>query len=90
MSFYATEFEVVGNGAFPLDMLRYDACFPRGSEDAARIGDTLDRDYRVKHRNSEPIKLTHYSSTSKWMPTKDRWSSFLWGVNPSIQTHKIG
>ena len=70
------EYYVTGSGIFPFDMLRYDAAWPRTSEDAARIsagiyGDRADR---------RSILLRSYHA-----PTPDRWFSFGW----SVGTEKI-
>ena len=64
---------VTGNGDFPIDMLRYDCCWP--SENAARMClDTYSstREDRMKLRT---IKMHSYKE-----PTIDRWSSFGWSV----------
>jgi len=74
MAFYITEFKVRGFGSFPLDMLRYDSCFPQNSNDAFRIGDP---------DNKEEITLVHYWGHRGWRPTFDRWKSFLWSVDPN-------
>lgn len=64
-------FTVVGGLAFPLDMLRYDSCWPDANEDVQAMHDSLDhseaKPYRVKLRS-------HYE------PTPSRWQSFGWRV----------
>ena len=90
MALYVTEFAVSGNGQFPIDMLWYDTCFPRTQEDVTEITNTLGPAYRVTHRNTKPITLGHYGDSSKWVPTKERWSSFLWQVDTrSIRIRKL-
>jgi hypothetical protein len=71
---YRTEFTVEGDGRFPHDMLRYDACFPR-DEGAAR--DMTAADHDSKHWT---VTLVHYSDTATWQPTHGRWASFGWHV----------
>lgn len=67
-------FVVTGKGQFPIDMLRYDRCFPQGqddvlaafSESAAREG--LTRGVRMASDREIP-------------PTDGRWRSFGWTVS---------
>lgn len=66
-------FKVTGKLSFPLDMLRYDRCFPEGSDDAAQIGYTFEPD----RRKSEIQTITLIGLSR---PTDARWSSFLWSV----------
>lgn len=69
------QFEVMGNGDFPFDMLRYDACWPVDSQSAAELdyGDGLE-----DHRRIRRVKLYSINSSA---PTIDRWKSFLWSVD---------
>ena len=60
-------FTVEGSGHFPLDMLRYDKCYPASSADVARIMDDRQRTIRL---------MTH----ARHAPSHGRWNSFLWGV----------
>lgn len=74
---YLVEFRVRGVGPFPLDMLRYDECFPRSSEDAASIG--------IEHPFSlsvpREIELCKYAdSKTGRLITTARWNSFGWQV----------
>lgn len=79
---YETKFTVVGKGSIPADMLRYDACFPASSEDAAKI-DAAGSPYTNKDRSiSRWITLVHRCERKGWEPTAGRWESFLWGVVP--------
>jgi hypothetical protein len=61
-----------------MDMLRYDACYPATSDDAAEIATSLDRyDERFE------IKLVSWHPmVVERGPTCGRWSSFLWSVDP--------
>lgn len=86
MALYVTTFYVDGNGRFPLDMLRYDSCFPRDGDAVGEIDRRLDP--RHDRSESHPIKLAHYGSSALWQPTVGRWLSFGWGVD-RIHTSKV-
>lgn len=84
----ATRFTVEGVNptSFPLDMLRYDACFPFDQESVAAISRSFDASQRVEaHRERKPITVTlmMVSRSGLAMPTKDRWASFGWRVIPT-------
>lgn len=82
---YRITFTVTGSGRFPLDMLRYDACYPVTSSDVQRIEDTSD----VRAGNVEGIRLAHVGERT-WLPTDGRWRSFLWSVDPqSIDVYAL-
>lgn len=67
------EFTVLGRGEFPLDMLRYDQCWPkRESVDVIAIGRTFDRRHA---RDAHDITLVGLRQ-----PTAARWKSFGWEV----------
>jgi hypothetical protein len=76
---YQHEFEVTSKYPFPLDMLRYDSCFPSRSEDGAQIMWSIDRDNQglIEPRT---VRLVHHDERKHWTPTIGRWSSFLWTV----------
>ena len=71
------QFTVEGRGAFPVDMLRYDSCWPAGPDDADRIGYAPDADRRT-------VTLKRVTDASKHamhlVVTADRWRSFGWAV----------
>ena len=69
---YTHRFAVMGFGAFPLDMLRYDQCFPEQSSDGLHQ-DFVDKQIRT-------VRLMAYRDSRTWEPTKGRWSSFGWPV----------
>jgi hypothetical protein len=58
---------VVGRGEFPVDMLRYDSCFP----EQGSLGEYDDSEYRV-------VEVTTMKRIGFW--TADRWSSFGWEI----------
>jgi hypothetical protein len=65
-------FYVRGRGSFPLDMLRYDSCWPATSEDVAKIESDV--------REPRTIKLMTAGNPHA-VPTVGRWSSFLWSAS---------
>lgn len=69
-------FKVTGNGEFPVDMLRYDGCYPRTTEDACnlKLGD-FDR------KEKRTVELTMVVNSKDRGPTVDRWRSFMWAVS---------
>jgi len=71
MATQVTRFTVKGLGAFPLDMLRYDAAFPATEIDAGKMHLTF-RNFR------EPIEVT--LMTNSIGVTTARWESFGWKV----------
>lgn len=66
---YRTFAVATGKGPFPMDMLRYDCCFPAKAEDAHEINST--KDFRAI-----ALAQDHDKATGRWTP--DRWASFGW------------
>ena len=66
------EYVVTGRGDFPLDMLRYDRCWPMSSSDVARL----------EHLTSREPRSVLMMSYDK--PTIERWSSFGWSCGTSL------
>lgn len=60
------KYYVTGYGDFPMDMLRYDSCWPAGPTDVAKLG--------AEHKE----RSVQLCSTQE--PTLDRWTSFGWRV----------
>ena len=61
------EFTVIGKLAFPMDMLRYDSCWPVNGDSVANMS-----------AESRGLKIVTLRSLHE--PTDARWSSFLWTV----------
>lgn len=80
---YRTRFQVRGRGRFPLDMLRYDNCFPASSDDVAK----MDEEYSREERTIELITLHKYRQEHI---TPARWESFGWTVHHRTSTEKVG
>lgn len=70
MAIRPVDFTVEGCGAFPVDMLRYDGCFPVDTADANAMVDEVGR---------RKIKLRSYQFHAG-VPTVARWESFNWRV----------
>jgi hypothetical protein len=64
-------FTVTGTGRFPLDMLRYDSCWPATQDDVRRL------DHWQEMTGGAPRSVLMESANE---PTRDRWSSFGWTV----------
>lgn len=66
------EYTVSGTGAFPVDMLRYDSCYPARQDDAIQLS---------PHTRRSPGEVYHVTLHSCHPPTDARWASFGWKVN---------
>lgn len=75
---YVTTYTVEGQGAFPVDMLRYNCSYPASTEDALAI--VARSPGKVTLRTRHQLKQHHL--------TPDRWASFLWHITSSI-TRKL-
>ena len=70
---YRYSFTVQGHMEFPLDMLRYDACWPyRESEDVPAIAASLNPRVKTETRKVSLVGVKQ--------PTEGRWASFGWRV----------
>jgi len=87
---WAIMFIVTGRTHFPVDMLRYDSCWPRSSEAATEISFSLSDDgCRTFHK----IELTHIGhgiEGKMWRPTYKRWESFGWKVEKVGSSFEVG
>lgn len=70
-----TTFQVTGRGTFPLDMLRYDCCWPYESGDVSRI--------EYERGKDDPQEVRRVTLSTYGTPTEARWSSFGWSVDLS-------
>ena len=78
---YVHRFTMVGRGIFPMDMLRYDQCWPEGA------GDVLKLETPRENREPREVNLVHYSHTKAWNPTQDRWRTFGWTMK--VDSHSV-
>jgi hypothetical protein len=67
---FETKFKVEGSGEFPVDMLRYDTCFPLTENDAHVI---------ALQRGTRQVTLVRRSLVPT-EPTAGRWQSFGWRI----------
>ncbi len=67
MKYRLYSFRVAGALSFPVDMLRYDACWPRGQEDVTTA---------FTQKGSRVVGMSGICS-----PTTGRWESFGWTVS---------
>ncbi len=75
---YYTTFEVVGDLPFPLDMLRYDSCYPDTHEDVVAIEDSFDRGSGAVRPHRVTLRKLHAGKDPRI--EKARWASFSWKV----------
>lgn len=68
---YKHTMTVSGRGLFPLDMLRYDTCFPVKQTDVDAIHASLIRD-----EDHYVVTVMQYSDSKKHGYTLARWASF--------------
>lgn len=74
----ATTFIVKGKGRFPIDMLRYDDCWPVTAVDSGMIEDSLTGEaWTSAIRKGYKVKLT---TNKRYGPTEERWNSFMFKV----------
>lgn len=83
MATYRTTFIVQGGGSFPVDMLRYDSCFPyTGSDVSSLLND--------ERQHVRSVKLCKVHDGKQPNLTPNRWRSFTWSIDlDSIITEKI-
>ncbi len=70
-----------GTLPFPVDMLRYDQCWPNDSQSAAEIGASFDIHERFAQgrEGKFTVELTNGNGKNRrWTP--DRWRSFGWAL----------
>lgn len=67
------KFTVASCMPFPIDMLRYDGCYPVDTESATQISASI-------RREAEKPETYRVTLISDRPPTDGRWSSFCWRV----------
>ena len=68
------KFKVRGQRAFPIDMLRYDRCWPATRQDSRQI----ERFVKQEGDATGCVGLLSVSEESHWRPASDRWRTFGW------------
>ncbi len=71
-----------GNFSFPLDMLRYDRCYPMLSSEIELLNDPRPEQRRI-------LTLAHNAPRKGWKPTAKRWSSFGWEVRGIVRDEAV-
>lgn len=78
MACYSHHFTVEGMDPFPLDMLRYDACFPEQGGNLPHLA------YHLTTSEPYSVSLVHRGPDKTWAPTEGRWRSFGWQVAEAL------
>lgn len=93
---YLQTFSVSGRLDFPLDMLRYDHCWPSSSDDVVTMAPDFPRqsalggDVAISVTHIKTVQVSRHVESPKHQPTVDRWASFGWTVNTAtIRTIKL-
>ena len=78
------KFTVEGSLGFPIDMLRYDGCYPASSDDVSAIHQSIAQTSRHDEvpdtvQVSLVVSCTTRGQTEMY-PTAPRWESFGWRV----------
>lgn len=69
---YFHEAEITLSYPFPLDMLRYDGCYPKNSDDARKIEDSIEQHPTERYT----VHVCQHSQKKLDPWTDDRWKSF--------------
>lgn len=82
------KFTVRGGLSFPLDMLRYDACYPADQAAVSAIQNSVNGLVLSLRENLTEVHLARQVSSVKDMPTFGRWESYGYQVDrKSIVTY---
>ena len=83
----ALQFTVLGRGGFPMDMLRYDGCYPKSEKDTV----TMQSDGLREVMLHKTLNWGHPHELLKvWVPTVGRWNSFGWAVLSDLPASRLG
>jgi hypothetical protein len=74
-------------GSFPIDMLRYDSCFPATETDSGKIDGTLG--FGSSAYGPEPVIALSRVGPASWEPCVERWESFGWSVRPERDRREV-
>lgn len=72
MAFYRHTLEVTCRMAFPVDMLRYDRCYPTSEQDSGRIA--WGTGARTPQGRTVKVETVRRGKGNPW--TRERWMSF--------------
>jgi len=73
---YLQEYQVEGEGDFPIDMLRYDSAWPAREDQVSRIQEVP---LEKKYGQTRVVDLHRFSFNGEG-PHEARWESFGWRV----------
>ena len=89
MPYNLVTFTVEGHFPFPLDMLRYDQCYPANETETARMDGAISPFRETNNIAGAPHRITlaravnlSQRDAKRWQPTHGRWESFGWKVTP--------
>lgn len=85
---YVWKFKVIGAGAFPIDMLRYDCCYPVTQKCVEEITASHDTATRVHRRNCRQLFSVELVSRVG-SPEERRWASFAWRLDGPVRKERI-
>lgn len=79
-------FEVAGQFMFPLDMLRYDHCFPADQDAVMALAQALRLETDLSGRRVRPwrVQLGRWARGKMDQPTVSRWESFGVSVGSAV------
>lgn len=72
---YITVVEITGCGPFPMDMLRYDQCWPATADDAATIARSC---YQPSDRYEWMVRVKKHVPSKREAVTLERWTLGRW------------
>ena len=72
-----------GRGPFPLDMLRYDCCWPATGDDSAKMAEC------AYGQPPQEITVKCYAADRRRDFTPARWESFGWRLVGEIKSTKL-
>lgn len=78
--YYEHVAKVTGFLPFPIDMLRYDYCFPVTEDDSRKIMETLNPDIRAHQTENWTIFVKTATTSKHPLWTVGRWESFGWEI----------
>jgi len=81
---YITRFTVEGSGPFPLDMLRYDQCYPATQQAVDQILVSMDETRIIGERRQIELFVAHPIRQHHKL-TPERWESFGWTIVDSLE-----
>lgn len=84
MKLMPIQITVRGSGEFPIDMLRYDGCFPLSEGDARLIRDSFDG-----FAKKRTVVLLRPHGYKHWQPSFKRWKSFGWEVVEAVERKDV-